>query len=454
MFHKLYVRIWLAVVLAVAVLTLLVGWVWRLAAEPPLRDVVLRNEAGQVIGRGSARLPFTEEERHARMLRRAQRQATLSEPASGASAQAPSPNSGTPEPADTLPTGERTDVAERTPPPGAPEFELRMHNGQTMRMHLMRAPPSIWSRPPFGFAWMLVWVGLAVALATYPIVRTLTRRLERLQNGVQQWGEGDLSIRVPENGQDEVAFLAKRFNQAAERVQALVQSREALLASQKSLLANASHELRSPLTRIRMGLELMGASATPAFRDEISRNISELDALIEEILLASRLDAREADLGSIESVELIGMAAEECARVDAELELQANPSTDGQQTVATELAVLGVAKLLRRAVRNLLENARRYGAGHISLSLSHTTQHAVIRVADHGPGVPPELQERIFEPFYRLPGATERDGGVGLGLALVKSIAQRHGGRAFCENQPDGGACFVIELPLSPAQKT
>jgi len=295
---------------------------------------------------------------------------------------------------------------------------------------------------------------LAVALATYPIVRTLTRRLERLQNGVQQWGEGDLSIRVPENGQDEVAFLAKRFNQAAERVQALVQSREALLASQKSLLANASHELRSPLTRIRMGLELMGASATPAFRDEISRNISELDALIEEILLASRLDAREADLGSIESVELIGMAAEECARVDAELELQANPSTDGLQTVATELTVLGVAKLLRRAVRNLLENARRYGAGQISLSLSHTAQHAVIRVADHGPGVPPELQERIFEPFYRLPGATERDGGVGLGLALVKSIAQRHGGRAFCENQPDGGACFVIELPLSPAQKT
>ncbi|PJC13286.1 MAG: two-component sensor histidine kinase, partial [Comamonadaceae bacterium CG_4_9_14_0_8_um_filter_57_21] len=140
-------------------------------------------------------------------------------------------------------------------------------------------------------------------------------------------------------------------------------------------------------------------------------------------------------------------------RVDAELELQANPSTDGLQTVATELTVLGVAKLLRRAVRNLLENARRYGAGQISLSLSHTAQHAVIRVADHGPGVPPELQERIFEPFYRLPGATERDGGVGLGLALVKSIAQRHGGRAFCENQPDGGACFVIELPLSPSEK-
>ena len=246
----------------------------------------------------------------------------------------------------------------------------------------------------------------------------------------------------------EVAFLAKRFNQAAQRVQTLVQSHEALLASQKSLLANASHELRSPLTRIRMGLELMGPSATPAFRDEISRNITELDQLIEEILLASRLDAREADMGTIESVDLIGMAAEEAARVDAELDMQGMATSDATAQAETELVVQGVAKLLRRSLRNLLENARRYGAGGITLSLSKTNQLAVIRVCDRGPGVPLELQERIFEPFYRLPGATERDGGVGLGLALVKSIAQRHGGRAYCENNPGGGACFVVELPL------
>jgi signal transduction histidine kinase len=297
---------------------------------------------------------------------------------------------------------------------------------------------------------MLIWVGIAVALATYPIVRKLTRRLERLQDGVQQWGQGDLSIRVPEAGQDEVAFLAKRFNAAAQRVQTLVQSHEALLASQKSLLANASHELRSPLTRIRMGLELMGTSATPAFRDEISRNISELDQLIEEILLASRLDAREADMGTIEPVDLIGMAAEEAARVDAELDVQAPAVSDTHLGMGTELVVHGVTKLLRRALRNLLENARRYGAGSITVSLQQKTQLALIRVCDRGPGVPLELQERIFEPFYRLPGATERDGGVGLGLALVKSIAQRHGGRAYCEANAGGGACFVIELPLGP----
>jgi signal transduction histidine kinase len=448
MFKKLYVRIWLAVVLAVAVLTLLVGWVWHLAAEPPLRDVVVRNEAGQVIGRGRPRGNVTDEDRAAWARRRAARRDAqmAQEPAVLAA-----PRERTP--VDDSPAADAPESTERPSAGPAPEFEVHMQDGQTMRMHLMRAPPSFWSRPPFGFAWMLVWVGIAVALATYPIVRTLTRRLERLQDGVQQWGQGDLSIRVPEGGDDEVGFLAKRFNQAAQRIQTLVQSHESLLASQKSLLANASHELRSPLTRIRMGLELMGSSATPAFRDEISRNISELDQLIEEILLASRLDAREADMGTVESVDLLGLAAEECARVDAEFDVQFAQTTASGEPATAELSVQGVSKLLRRAVRNLLENARRYGAGSINLNLRQTPEFAEIRVCDRGPGVPPALQERIFEPFYRLPGATERDGGVGLGLALVKSIAQRHGGRAFCESREGGGACFVIELPLGSQSK-
>jgi signal transduction histidine kinase len=186
-----------------------------------------------------------------------------------------------------------------------------------------------------------------------------------------------------------------------------------------------------------MGLELMGAPSSLAARQEIERNITELDQLIEEILLASRLDAHESDLGTVESVDLIGLAAEECARVDAELDVGGH----------ADLPVRGVSKLLRRAVRNLLENARRYGAGSITLTLSINQDLAVIRVCDRGPGVPPDLRERIFEPFYRLPGATERDGGVGLGLALVKSIALRHGGTVYCENRLEGGACFVLELP-------
>jgi signal transduction histidine kinase len=329
-----------------------------------------------------------------------------------------------------------------------PEFMVKMQDGQLLHMHLPRVSVSSWSRPPFGFFWTLLLVAIAVALATYPIIRKLTRRLELLQNGVEKWGAGDLSARVPEGGQDEVAFLAARFNIAAERIQTLVKSHEALLASQKSLLANASHELRSPLTRIRMGLELMGAPSSMASRQEIERNIAELDQLIEEILLASRLDAREADLGTVESVDLIGLAAEECARVDAEFEVQLPSRGDVGGGNPTDLLVQGVSKLLRRAVRNLLENARRYAAGSITLTLSFSKEQALVRVCDRGPGVPPELRERIFEPFYRLPGATERDGGVGLGLALVKSIALRHGGTVSCENRPEGGACFVLALPL------
>ena len=450
-FKKLYVRIWLAVVLAVAVLTFLVGWAWRLTAEPPLRDVVIRNEAGQIIGNG-----------HARLMR------------------PPGMGLGT-RPAE--PDGEMPSFGPRGQYGSGPEFVVRMHDGQTMHLHLPRPPLSPWTRPPFGFFWTLALVAIAVALATYPIIRKLTRRLELLQNGVEQWGEGDLSIRVPEAGQDEVAFLAKRFNHAAERIETLVKSHESMLASQKSLLANASHELRSPLTRIRMGLELMGEQAptlrtdvsslppegafaawggpaplnsSPGWKIEIERNIAELDQLIEEILLASRLDARESDLGTIEPVDLIGLAAEECARVDAELDVQlaSDPGASaGAQAGMSALPVQGVAKLLRRIVRNLLENARRHAAGDITVTLGKTDGQALIRVCDRGPGVPPELRERIFEPFYRLPGATERDGGVGLGLALVKSITLRHGGIVYCENRPDGGACFVVQLPLASNQK-
>ena len=312
-FKKLYVRIWLAVVLAVAVLTLLVGWAWRLAADPPLRDVVIRNEAGQIIGNG-----------HSRMMR-----------------SPGGPEEGGPPFGPNHPYG------------SGPEFMVRMNDGQIIHMHLPRPPRSPWTRPPFGFFWTLALVGIAVALATYPIIRKLTRRLESLQNGVEKWGEGDLSIRFPVNGNDEVAFLASRFNHAAERIETLVKSHESLLASQKSLLANASHELRSPLTRIRMGLELMGAPSSPTFKNEISRNIAELDQLIEEILLASRLDAREADLGTIESVDLIGLTAEECARVDAELEVQLAVDPAGESA----LLVHGVTKLLRRVMQSAGECA-------------------------------------------------------------------------------------------------
>ena len=138
----------------------------------------------------------------------------------------------------------------------------------------------------------------------------------------------------------------------------------------------------------------------------------------------------------------MGLAAEECARTSAQLETQ-----------DASVVVPGISKLLRRAVRNLLENARRYSAGDVSLLLHQDNGFAVIQVNDQGPGVPEALQTRIFEPFYRLPSASEHDGGVGLGLALVQSIAQRHGGSVSCHNRTVGGASFVLRLPLTKATR-
>ena len=410
--RKLYLRIWLTVAGSVAVLGLLVGWAWHVADEqrdrererqlPQPREVLVRDAAGALIGTAEAQ-------------------------------------------------------PRRVPGQGF-EFAVTLDNGQVLNLQMAPRPgrgggpgprrsdpPWSWLRPPYGFQWMLGLAGLVVMAVLFPVARRLTQRLEALQRGVQRWGEGDLSARLPEGGQDEVADLSRRFNAAAERVQSLMASQAALLQSQKSLLANASHELRSPLARIRMAVELSGTQGSPAARDEIQRSITELDQLVDEILLASRLDAREADMGTVESVDLIGLLAEECARVGAVFEL---PEGTG------EVVVPGVARLLRRAVRNLLENAvrhgRRTGRAEVVAQLSLEGGHAVLHIDDRGPGVPPDQRERIFEPFYRLPGASEREGGVGLGLALVRQIAARHGGSVACDNREGGGARFTLRLPKSP----
>ena len=269
------------------------------------------------------------------------------------------------------------------------------------------------------------------------MVRRLTRRLESLKGGVERFGAGALGQRVDASGHDEVAALGASFNQAAERIQALVRSHQ-------SLLANASHELRSPLARLKMALSLLEDTPDGAPRErlknEIRTNIGELDALVEEVLLASRLDAQAVEPVR-EAVDLIPIAAVEAAQVGAEV-----------QAASPSLVVQGDERLLRRALRNLLENARRYGeGGEITLSAERTSSlpaRVELRVCDRGPGIPETLRERIFEPFFRLPGHAEREGGVGLGLALFKQIAERHGGRVRCEPHAGGGSCFVISLPL------
>jgi signal transduction histidine kinase len=295
--------------------------------------------------------------------------------------------------------------------------------------------PPTWQRGVHLLVVLLV-LFVAVAVGAWPVVRHLTRRLQALKQGVETFGAGQLDRRVEVVGNDEVAAVARSFNQAAARIEVLVRSHQ-------SLLANASHELRSPLARMKMAVAML-ADAAPLQREhlkrEIDTNVAELDALVEEVLLASRLDARP-DLELREPVDLVGLAAEEAARVDAMLD--AAPGRG-------PLQVAGDERLLRRALRNLLENAKRYGGDDVSVDALRLGDRATLRVCDRGPGVPEALRDHIFEPFYRLPGHAEKAGGVGLGLSLVKQIAERHGGSVHCEAREGGGSCFVLSLPLPP----
>jgi two-component system, OmpR family, sensor kinase len=419
-FHRLYVRLWLAVVVAVLVLSMLVGWLLRTQAERiraerlaevPAREVMMRNKQGEVIGSmtvQSVRVPGRGIEFHIQLPEGVQggEQLAISLP--------PRPRAS----ADGWGVG--------TGAGGAKEQRWwRFGGGAGER----GAPPSL------SFIVLLIAFAGAVALGSYPVVRRLTQRLEGLQRGVERLGAGDLRSRVDESGQDEAAFLAKRFNRAADQIEALVQS-------QKSLLANASHELRSPLARIRMGLELMESAPSAALKAELSRNIGELDALIDEILLASRLETQASGASQAvrEPVDMLALAAEEGARLGVELHWQGR---------AADAQLLGDARLLRRLLRNLLENAKRHGQQDVALALSAEASELVIDVSDRGPGVPQLEREKIFEPFYRSSEASESAGGVGLGLSLVRSIARQHGGNVQCLAREGGGARFVVRLPLA-----
>jgi signal transduction histidine kinase len=309
-------------------------------------------------------------------------------------------------------------------------WNINLPDGRGLAVRLARDPRGFgsgwWGFP----AWLgvLALVALAVGIAAHPLVRRITRRLERLEASVNALGEGDLSARVRVRGHDEVARLAASFNRAAARIETLVKSH-------RNLLANASHELRTPLARIRMGVELLKAKPDARREADLEADIAELDALIEEILTASRLDA-SAGLDVHEDVDFLALAAEECARYE-DCHLDGEPAQ-----------VRGDPRLLRRLIRNLLENAKRHGAAPIEVTVRRVHQNGSaaveLSVRDHGVGVPDSEQEKIFDPFYRMAGATST--GTGLGLSLVRQIARKHSGEAHCDRAAGGGTRITVTL--------
>jgi len=305
---------------------------------------------------------------------------------------------------------------------GGPAWAIRLPDDRWVVARLPSRP----NAPLWGIVAFLGTIALMVAICAYPIARRLTRRLERLNAKVEALGAGDLSARVKVEGKDEVARLAESFNRSASRIEQLVHAH-------KMLLANTSHELRTPLSRIRLGIELLKETPDAKLGAALQKDIAELDGLIEQILLSSRIEAVR-EVASPEDVDLLGVAAEEAVRYE-------QCSASGEPTI-----VRGDRALLQRMVRNLLDNAHGHGRAPIEVEVRGEGDRAVLLVSDHGPGIAEVDRERIFSPFYRASNRATVPGS-GLGLTLVRQIARQHGGDAMWAGTPQRPSTMRVELP-------
>lgn len=309
---------------------------------------------------------------------------------------------------------------------GGPYLILALPDGRSLVVNTGRRGAF---HPLVNLAMFLGSVAIVVGLVAYPLVRRLTRRLERLKEGVDRIGRGELATRVRVEGRDEIASLARSFNEAAEKI-------ERLLDSHRMLLASASHELRTPLARIRLGVEMLKEKEDPARRQALHRDIAELDLLIDEIMLMSRLDAG-TPVAATEPVDLVALAAEECAHFEHCTLSGSAPPIEGEPN------------LLRRLVRNLLKNAVEHGAPPIEVELRRAGEVVVLGVGDCGAGIPEDLREKVFLPFYR---GSDRQNvtGYGLGLALVRQIAEAHGGEVAVVRGGRYRSTIEVRLPVAP----
>jgi signal transduction histidine kinase len=282
-----------------------------------------------------------------------------------------------------------------------------------------------------GFTFVLAIAAACLTLwgASGALARKLVRPLSDLIRVTREIGSGNLMsrVRLGRHHMGEVGVLADSVNDMARRI-------ERQLNDQRELLAAVSHEIRSPLARLRVLVELLrGSSADAATLDKVEREIVEVDDLIGKLLASSRLDFGTLNLQALEPCELIQRAIE-----------RANLEPTVCQNEVPEAKIKGDPTLLDRAFGNLLENAQKHAGGVESVVVSKLDGNVCLTVNDRGPGFPAESLTRAFEAFYRGDGSSH---GLGLGLALVQRIARAHGGRAWAENRADGGASVHFEIP-------
>ena len=292
--------------------------------------------------------------------------------------------------------------------------------------------------------WPLGALAIAlVVLTLFSLLVTLsiTRPLNRLRTAVHDLGQTtyqQTSLAQLSNRRDEFGVLATDFNRMGARLQSMI-------GSQRQLLRDVSHELRSPLARLRIALAL-AERAEGEQRDKLwprlTRECDRLEDLISEILELARVDAAQASAEHVDISQIIGSV-----RKDAEL---GAPNQRIQVDAEPGLAVQGWPTLIERALDNLLRNALRFNPAGQPVELTARREDAALLLAvrDHGPGCPPEHLAQLGEPFYRAPGQTAA--GHGLGLAIARRAAERHGGSLTLENHPAGGFVARLMLPLEP----
>lgn len=282
----------------------------------------------------------------------------------------------------------------------------------------------------------LVLLGAVLLLASWAAGRWVLRPIEVASQAMQRVADGELDHRVPAEA-DVGGEIAPAFNRMARRVEELVQG-------QRKLMAAVSHELRTPLTRMRLQVELLGDSgADPERVRKLEQDIEAMDGLVEELLESSRLEQGVLALHRAE-VDLLDLAAEALGAVDL-----------GERTISLEveegLGVEADRTRLLRAVRNLLSNVARYTPPEAEVCVGARglqAEEVVVWVADDGPGVAEEDLAQLFEPFFRAEASRSRaTGGLGLGLMLVRQIAEAHGGRALAGRSEAGGLEVRLVLP-------
>jgi len=323
-------------------------------------------------------------------------------------------------------------------------FQLAWDSEQASYQLLLHVPAQElfrWQRTPLAMLSNITMVMLLLALLSLLLSRYLTAPLQKLGVAAEELAEGRFDARALARigrRRDEIGQLSRRFQSMADRVQSL-------LNSQNQLMRDISHELRSPLARLRIGLALgskQGLAADDPLWNRLDRECSRLDSLIGDILTLSRLDARDMPAAPFRLDELVSAAVED-ARFAADTQTLEIHGTTGCE-------LHGWADQLSSALDNLLRNALRFSPehGHITVNLDADALGCSVVITDQGPGVPDEWLARLGEPFARVPGQPA-DSGHGLGLAIARRAVVRHGGTLTFTCGDHGGLRACLYLPRS-----